>query len=127
MKKGAFCLLLLTLLTGSIRAQLANSKWKGVLKLDNTVNVSFDFGKDTLIVLNLDEGEIIETMTFKATNSTFTLTKVSGQSDCDNATPGKYQFVIKENTMTITLIEDACNDRAPYLKDLQLTNKAQGT
>jgi hypothetical protein len=127
MKKGLFCLLLLTVIAGSIKAQLANSKWKGVLKLDNPVNVSFDFGKDTLTVLNLDEGVIIETMNFKATNSTFTLIKVSGQSDCDNATPGKYQYAIKENTMTITLIDDACDDRAPYLKGLQLTKNTQGT
>ena len=126
MKKSLFCLVLLTLAAGSIKAQLANTKWKGILKLDDPVNVSFDFGKDTLTVLNLDAGEIIETMTFKATNSTFTLTMVSGQSDCDNSTTGRYSYSINDNTMTITLIEDACEDRGPYLKGLQLTKNTQG-
>lgn len=121
MKKVLVCLLLLTVVTGSINAQLSNSKWKGILKFDNDVNVSFDFGKDTLTVVNLDEGVIIETMMYTTTKTGFTLNKISGQSDCDNATPGKYKYEIKDNTLSITLIEDACDDRSPYLKDLKLT------
>jgi hypothetical protein len=75
MKKSLFCLLTITLLSGSIKAQLANSKWKGVLKLDNPVNVSFNFGKDTLTVLNLDENTVLETMIYTSTSSKFTLKK----------------------------------------------------
>ncbi len=120
MKKSLFCLLTITLLSGSIKAQLANSKWKGVLKLDDPVNVEFDFGKDTLTVLNLDKNTVLETMIYTATSSTFTLTKISGQSDCESSTIGKYKYQIKDKTLLMTVDEDACNDRAPYLNNLEL-------
>lgn len=119
--KSFFCLLLLTMLSCSIKAQLANTKWKGILKLENDVNVRFDFGKDMLVVKNLDEGKLIETMTYKATKSTFTLLKVSGQSDCDSSTPGKYKYSIKGNVLSISLIEDTCEDRSSAIKNIQLT------
>ena len=120
MKKSLLCLLTITLLSGSIKAQLANSKWKGVLKLDNPVNVSFNFGKDTLTVLNLDENTVLETMIYTSTSSKFTLKKISGQSDCESSTVGKYKYQIKGKSLVMTVDEDACNDRAPYLDKLQL-------
>ena len=120
MKKSLFCLLTITLLSGSIKAQLANSKWKGVLKLDNPVNVSFNFGKDTLTVLNLDENTVLETMIYTSTSSKFTLKKISGQSDCESSTVGKYKYQIKGKSLVMTVDEDACNDRVPYLDKLQL-------
>ena len=121
MKKSFYCLLVITLVSGSIKAQLANSKWKGVLKLDNPVNVSFNFGKDTLTVLNLDENTVIETMIYTATSSTFALTKISGQSDCESSDTGKYRFQITNDVLLITLVEDDCDDRAPYIDNLKLT------
>ena len=120
MKKSVFCLLTVTLLSGSIRAQLDNSKWKGVLKLDDSVNVEFDFGKDTLTVLNLDENTVLETMIYTSTSSKFTLKKISGQSDCESSTVGKYKYRIKGKSLVMTVYEDTCNDRAPYLDNLQL-------
>ncbi|HEX8278287.1 MAG TPA: hypothetical protein VF540_06310 [Segetibacter sp.] len=120
MKKSVFCLVIISLISGSIKAQLANSKWKGVLKLDNPVNVAFNFGKDTLTVLNLDENTVVETMIYKVTASTFTLTKISGQSDCESSVVGRYKYQIKDNSLLMTVEEDACDDRAPYLDNLQL-------
>ena len=120
MKKGLLGILTITLLSGSIKAQLTNSKWKGVLKLDNPVNVAFDFGKDTLTVFNLDEKTVLETMIYTSTSSKFTLKKIFGQSDCDSSTIGKYKYQIKDNSLLMTVDEDACNDRAPYLNNLQL-------
>jgi len=111
---------MVTLISGSIKAQLANSKWKGVLKLDNPVNVTFDFGKDTLTVVNLDDNSVIETMIYTATSSAFTLTKISGQSDCESSATGKYKYQIKDNSLLMTVDEDTCNDRAYYLNNLQL-------
>lgn len=121
MKKSLFSLLLLTLVSGSINAQLTNTRWKGILPLEGQVNVSFNFTKDTLVVMNLDQNSTIETMTFTTTNSTLTLIKASGQSNCDNSTVGKYKYEIKNNTLLMTLVEDACDDRAPYLDKLQLS------
>ncbi|MCW3115261.1 MAG: hypothetical protein JWQ40_4833 [Segetibacter sp.] len=125
MKKSLFCLLLITLVSGSIKAQLANTKWKGTLPLDGPVNVSFNFAKDTLVVMNLDQNSMVESMTFTATNSTFTVMKTSGQSDCVNSTVGKYKYEIKNNGLLITLVEDPCDDRAPFLNNLQLTRSTQ--
>lgn len=121
MKKHVICLLLITIVSTSLKAQLANSKWNGIIRINDNVNVTFDFGKDTLTVFNLDENSIIETMAYTATNSTFTLLKISGQSDCDDVTAGKYKYGIKDKTLVITLVEDPCGDRAPVLKDLRLT------
>ena len=121
MKTRFFCLLLLTLATGSIKAQLANTKWKGVLKLDDPLHVSFNFGKDTLVVIALDDNSIVETMTYRLKDSALTLKKVSGQSDCETASIGKYKYQLKEKSIVLTVVEDACNDRAPYLDNLQLT------
>ncbi|WP_018615740.1 hypothetical protein [Segetibacter koreensis] len=120
MKNGLFCLLTITLISGSVKAQLGHSKWKGVLKLDNPVNVTFNFGKDTLTVFNLDENTILETMIYTATSSTFTLKKISGQSGCESSTIGKYKYKIKAKSLLMTVVEDNCSDRAPYLNNLQL-------
>lgn len=125
MKKSLFCLLLLTVLSCSLKAQLANTKWKGILKLENDVNVQFGFGKDTLVVRNLDDGSLIETMTYTATKSSFTLTKISGQSDCDGSTPGKYNYAIKGDVLSISLLDDACEDRSAAIKSIQLTKKTR--
>lgn len=91
-----------------------------MLKLENPVNVAFNFGKDTLTVVNLDENTILETMTYTVTPSAFTLKKISGQSDCESSTIGKYKYQIKDNSLLMTVDEDACNGRAPYLNNLQL-------
>lgn len=120
MKKNFFCLLMITLLSGSINAQLKNTRWKGILKLDNPVNVTFNFGKDTLTVFNLDENTVLETMTYTATPIKFSLKKISGQSDCASSTVGKYKYQIKNKFLTLAVDDDACNDRAPYLDNLQL-------
>ncbi|MDQ6812509.1 MAG: hypothetical protein M3040_02025 [Bacteroidota bacterium] len=121
MKKIIFCLFLLVAVSVSVKAQLTNSKWKGILKLDNPVNVTFHFGKDTLSVFNLDQNEVLETMTYSSDNSTITLRKISGQSDCSASTTGKYKYQVKDNTLLITVVDDACDDRAPYLNNLQLS------
>jgi len=120
MKKSLFCLLITIVVSASVHAQLANTKWKGILALDNPVNVTFNFGKDTLSVYNIDENHVLETMTFTADKTTFTLLKVSGQSDCPTSTAGKYKYQIKDDKLLMMVVDDACNDRAPYLNNLQL-------
>ena len=120
MKKVLLCLLSVSLISVAAKAQLSNSNWKGVIKTDNNINVTFDFGKDTLTVKNLDDNSTIEKMIYAMKDSTFTIQKISGQSDCDNSTIGKYLFQVKDNTLTIILVADACNDRSPVLNRLQL-------
>jgi hypothetical protein len=120
MKKTIVCVLLATIFFAAANAQLTNSKWSGIIKVDNDINVSFNFGKDTLVVYKSDDNSVIETMTYQATNSTFTVVKTSGQSDCDNV-PGKYHFEARENALLITLVEDPCGHRSSVLQKLRLT------
>ena len=125
MIKNLACLVFLVSVASVSNAQLSNSKWKGTLKIENDVNVSFEFGKDTLKVFNLADNSIIETMTYTATNSTFTINKISGQSDCDNAAPGKYKYETKQDALLITLLEDTCEDRSSVLKSLELSKNPE--
>lgn len=90
-------------------------------KDDDNVNTRFEFGIDTLTVHNIDDHTVIETMTFTTTATMFTVIKVSGQSDCDNGTAGKYKYDINGNELSITLVEDACDDRSSVLKSVVLT------
>ncbi|HLL44496.1 MAG TPA: hypothetical protein VK369_15205, partial [Segetibacter sp.] len=57
---------------------------------------------------------------YTSTSSKFTLKKISGQSDCESSTVGKYKYQIKGSSLLMTVDEDTCNDRAPYLDKLQL-------
>ena len=92
-------------------AQLQNTRWKAELTIgDNNVNVVFDFGKDSLVVTNADDNSTIETMTCAVTKTTFTLAKVSGQSDC-GSDPATYNYAIKGKELTITKAQDDCYDR----------------
>jgi len=120
MKKVLFCLFSVSLIASAAKAQLSNSNWKGIIKTENDINVTFDFGKDTLTVKNIDDNSTIETMIYALKDSTFTLQKISGVSDCDNSTIGKYLYQVKDNTLTITLVADACDDRSPVLNNLKL-------
>lgn len=107
----------------TVHAQLTNTKWKGVLKIDNgPVNVVFNFKKDSLIVTNTDDGSIIETMTYTKTKSSFTLSKVYGQSDCD-ATKGTYKYIIKQNKLTLTKLDDPCYDRSSVIDNVTFTKQ----
>ncbi len=114
MKKIIF-ILLVSVASVSAHSQLANTKWKDTLKLENPMEAEFDFAKDTLTVTATADGSLVETMTYTVKDNVFTITKVSGQSDCDGTTTGKYKFEIKGNEMYITMVSDDCNDRATVL------------
>jgi hypothetical protein len=124
MQKSLMFFIFITLFSGAVKAQFANSKWTGVMRLSNEVNISFVFGKDTLTVFNLDENSIVETMTFSVANSTLTVYKVSGQSDCSNSTIGKYQYEIMDNVMVLKIVDDVCDDRSEVLNNLKLKKSA---
>ncbi|MDP9081137.1 MAG: hypothetical protein M3O71_27280 [Bacteroidota bacterium] len=102
-------------------AQLANTKWKGTLKIDEDVPTLFDFGKDTLKLTRFANGAGIENMTFTTTDSTLTLKKTEGQSDCNNDVIGKYKFSIRDGKLSLKLISDACNDRSSVLDNTVYT------
>jgi hypothetical protein len=115
MKKLCFILPLVVVAHIS-NAQLQDTKWTGILQLESPVEVVFDFKTDTLNAINNSDKTVIESMTYKATDSTFTVMKVSGQSECDNV-PGTYRYSIRDNELTIAKLNDDCSDRYEVLNN----------
>lgn len=114
MKKLLF-ILLVSALSATAHAQLANTKWKVTLKLDNPMDAIFEFGKDTLTVTAAADGSTIETMVYSVKDNILTIQKTSGQSDCETSTIGKYKFEKKGTSLLVTVVSDDCTDRGPVL------------
>jgi hypothetical protein len=113
--KTIIFILFATFASASAFAQLQNTRWIGTLKGDNPRNAILDFKKDSVILYTVSDSEIVERMTYTISNATFTVKKIDGQSDCDNTTPGKYGYVLKDGKLLIKFISDACSDRSSAL------------
>lgn len=120
--KKIFFILTISLITISLHAQLANTKWKTTLQLDQPIDVVFSFTADTLDVSNADDHSSLETMKYTLQDTTFTIQKLYGQSVCDT-TLGTYSLKITDNTILIKPISDNCSDRANVLRDIKLTKE----
>lgn len=120
MKKIIFLLTIVFSAT-ALNAQFTNTKWKGTLMFDTPTDIVFDFKKDTLAVLFASDNSEIEEMTYTATDTSFTIKKVWGQSDCNNDTKGQYHFEIKEGVMSVKTIADDCYSRSMYLNGTKWT------
>lgn len=110
-----------SIFSSSLFAQLDNTRWKATLIIDEPVNVIFDFKKDILSLYTVADSTMIETMNYTKDDTSFTLTKIDGQSDCDNSTPGKYRFKIKNGKMEINMISDGCYDRSSVIDNTTWT------
>jgi hypothetical protein len=114
MKKIFFVLAILLSIT-AINAQLTNTKWKVTLALGNPIDVIFHFKKDTVTAFYAADNSIGEEMTYTATDTSFTIKKIWGQSDCGEGSMGEYRFEIKEGIMYVKPMSDDCERRATYL------------
>ncbi len=119
--KKLIILLFILFAVYNVQAQLTNTKWKGALRIDDSPEVIFDFGKDILKIYMYSNSATIENMTYTVTDSAFTLKKIEGQSDCDNEVLGKYKFGIKDNELSVKLLADDCSDRSSALNDTKWT------
>ena len=93
-------------------AQFVGSKWKATLQFDSPTDVIFDFKTDTVEAIAAADNSSIEIMHYTIQDTVLTLLKISGQSQCDDTVTGKYKFEMKDGGVILTMIEDACNDRA---------------
>ena len=109
-----------TLVFVSASAQLKNTRWNTTLEINGSVNTMIDFGKDTLLVYTVTDSTMIERMTYNSDDTSFTLTKIDGQSQCETI-PGKYGFTIKENNLSLKLLKDECYDRSNVLENTTWT------
>jgi hypothetical protein len=102
----------------AVNAQLTNTKWKITLALDNPIDVIFHFKKDTVTAFYAADNSIGEQMTYSVTDTSFTIQKIWGQSDCSNGSKGEYHFEIKEGVMYVKSISDDCERRSTYLSGI---------
>ena len=119
--KKTIIIVLAALISISGFSQLSNTRWKGTIKGDNPRNVILDFKKDTVLLYTVSDSEMVERMTFAATGSNFTVKKIDGQSDCDNGSPGTYNYLLQNGKMLITLNKDGCADRYTALDSTKWT------
>jgi len=75
MKKIAF-LLLASIASSSVFAQLENTRWKSTVTIDGPENVLFDFKKDTVGLYRIADNSMIENMTYTHNDTSFILKKV---------------------------------------------------
>ncbi|MEO6316164.1 MAG: hypothetical protein ABIU63_09460 [Chitinophagaceae bacterium] len=101
-----------TLFTLSSFAQLAHTKWKATIHTPDPKNVIFDFKKDTAVIYAVAGNDVIEVMTYSATGNSLTLTKINGESDCNDGSSGQYNFSIKSDSLFVALFKDECYDRS---------------
>lgn len=110
------------------KAQLANTKWKGEMGVPQSpgqppeaTEAIWDFKPDTVVVHFPGGGED-EVMTYQAAKNILTLKKVSGSSQCDDGSIGKYKYRIQGDKFFISVLEDPCEGRSaidfskPYTK-----------
>lgn len=118
--KKIFFLSLIAMISLSVKAQLAKTKWKGALQLESMTDIVFDFGKDSLIARIAADNTPLEAMTFTDKDQTLTIKKVYGQSSCEEIM-GKYKYEIKNDEMVLTLMTDDCYDRSNVLNGTKWT------
>jgi len=114
MKKIIF-IAFIAFISASANAQLANSKWKGTLQLDNPTDVVFDFRTDTLEAFVAEDNSSLELMKYSIKDNVLSIQKISGQSECDDTAVAKYKYEIGSDGLLLTLIEDNCIDRSGVL------------
>lgn len=62
-----------------------------------------------------DTKEVIETMTYTVKDDVMTWKKTSGGSPCDAQASGHCRYTIKNDELTLTVIQDDCEARANSL------------
>ena len=110
-------ILLVLFVSGEGKAQFTHTKWKGTLELDPAMEVLFDFRKDTVEVFNLADNSSVEIMQYTIKDSTLTLQKISGASDCDASGIAKYKFRLKDDKFFLIKLDDDCDDRGNVLNN----------
>ena len=115
MKKNSL-LFVATFLLNAAFAQLESTRWKTMLQINRPVNTLMDFRKDTVLIYTVADSNIIERMTYTSDDTSFTLVKIDGQSDCYQE-PGKYRFAITGDNLLLKLLADECYDRYSVIQN----------
>ncbi len=114
--KKIFLLFVATFLWNAAFAQLENTRWETMLQINGPVNTLMDFRKDTVLIYTVADSNIIERMTYTSDDTSFTLVKIDGQSDCYKET-GKYRFARTGDNLLLKLLADECYDRYSVIQN----------
>lgn len=119
MKQAArYVLILLLSLAGSrayAQQLLAGTAWQGTVRMGRPTEIIFQFKQDTLLMLQAENKRVLETMRYAQLGNQWMWQKLSGGSPCEPRTVGTYKFLILEDKMMLTLVEDACPGRSGAL------------
>ena len=96
-------------------AQQTPMKWKGKLNLDSPTDIILNFKNGTCEAVRVADSQSIEIMNYTLNDTLLTLQKISGDSDCDTTSIGKYKIEKKNNSVLVILISDDCSDRSNAL------------
>ena len=96
-------------------AQQTHFKWKGTLNLDSPTDIILDFTNDICDAIRIADSQSLETMHYTLSDTLLTLQKITGGSECDTSSIGKYKIEKKDDGLHITLISDDCDDRSNAL------------
>lgn len=99
------------------KAQLANSKWSGTLAVPPVTDVTLDFRADTVIIILMNTGDIIETSVYTVKDTVITMKKVSGESPCEIGSIFTLKYTIKENKLFLKVLADPFTNRANALEN----------
>jgi hypothetical protein len=106
----------LFVIMSDVTAQLTNTKWRNVINIPDPYETFLQFQKDTVTVNLVSDGTLIETMSYATSKDTLRLTKLFGNSPCDDKVTGTYHFEMNDDKLTITVLSDDCMERANALK-----------
>lgn len=122
MKKTALLAVIvcLSLLTACLttHAQLANTKWKGVINIPmengslQPFAVTWLFGMDTVRLIYDNASMESDVMTYKESKGTIAFKKVSGGAPCDSSAVLSCTYEIKNDQLSFKRISDACEARS---------------
>ncbi len=110
-----FVLAAFTFKANTTKAQisaLANTTWSGSAYVPTELNVKLAFGVDTLKLVMAENNLVLETMSYRLSNDTLFIKKLSGNSPCENDQEGVYKVAVKEKLFTIVAINDPCAERS---------------
>ena len=121
--KKTFATVIIICICCTAKAQLANTTWTGtVLAGGDNLNVLWKLASDTSFFYNNDDSSLLDVSIFKVQDSTISIRKVSGLSNCgeDEAV---YTFILKDNNLNLYLTKDDCSDRSGALDKAVFTRK----
>jgi hypothetical protein len=121
LKKTIALLIFVVISLTTLKAQLAGTKWDGIFNVPQSLMARLDFAKDTVKLIyvdkmqlpnGMDSGAVLEIMTYTLEKNMLSLKKTEGTSPCDTGIIGKYKTDIQGDKLVVTLVDDACPERA---------------